>query len=123
MANGWHVEYIKQLTEGRPKVHRCVKTYRKLIGANHSAPEHIQRKTDCPIIREGRENPAVSDIRPPRMADPEWPPSDGPWDIDKDYYRNRIPKAIEEIKQASQKQQEAAQAKIAALEEEMAALK
>ena len=118
----WHVEYIKQLAEGKPKVHRCVKAYRKLIGANHHAPDDVQKRTDCPIIREGRSCPAVGEVREPKMADPAWPPADGPWDVDPDYYRKRIPSAIDEVRRAAAKQQEAANLKIAALEAELAAL-
>ena len=49
--------------------------------------------------------------------------ADGPWDVDTDYYKERFPRAIEEIKEMAAKQQAAAEAKIAALEEELAALK
>jgi hypothetical protein len=56
------------------------------------------------------------------MADPAWPPAAGPWDVDEDYYRDRIPRAIADIKRKAAQQQAAAQAKIDALEEELAAL-
>ena len=70
----WHVEYVKQLAEGKPKVHRHCKIFRKIVGMNHYAPDEIQNKTDCPIIRDGRENPAVEEVRPSKLADPNWPP-------------------------------------------------
>ena len=70
----WHVEYVKQLAEGKPKVHRHCKIFRKIVGMNHYAPDEIQNKTDCPIIRDDRENPAVEEVRPSKLADPNWPP-------------------------------------------------
>ncbi len=118
----WQMEYTKRCAEGTMPVHKHVKTYRKIFGAYHHAPDEVQDATDCPQIREGRANPAVNEVRPARMADPAWPPVAGPWDIDEDYYRERIPRAIEDVKLKAAKQQAAAQAKIAALEEELAAL-
>ena len=118
----WQMEYTKRCAEGTMPVHKHVKTYRKIFGAYHHAPDEVQEATDCPQIREGRANPAVNEVRPARMADPAWPPSTGPWDVDEDYYRERIPRAIEDVKRKAAKQQAAAQAKIAALEEELAAL-
>ena len=56
------------------------------------------------------------------MADPAWPPANGPWAVDKEYYRERIPRAIAEIEEKAAKQQHAAELKIAALKEELAAL-
>lgn len=119
----WHVEYVKQLAEGRPKVHRHCKAFRKVVGMNHYAPDAVQNATDCPIIRDGRNAPAVSEIRPPKLADPSWPPVDGPWsNIDKEYYAQRLPVAIQEAKSMLEMQMSAANKKIAALEEELAAL-
>ena len=90
---------------------------------NHYAPDEIQNKTDCPIIRDGRENPAVEEVRPSKLADPNWPPKNGPWnDVDEDYYAQRIPAAIQEARSMLEAQVAAANLKIAALEEELAAL-
>ena len=118
----WQMEYTKKCAEGTMPVHKHVKTYRKIFGAYHHAPDEVQEQFDCPMIRDGREHPAVDEVRPSRMADPAWPPAISPWDVDRDYYRERIPQAIEEIKRKAEQQQQAAQAKIAALQEEYAAL-
>ena len=118
----WQMEYTKKCAEGTMPVHNHVKLYRKIFGPYHHVPDEIQDKTDCTHVRDGREAPAIEEVRPAKMADPAWPPVDGPWDVDYDYYKERIPRAIEEIKQMAAKQQAAADAKIAALEEELAAL-
>ena len=118
----WHVQYIKELAEGRKIVHRHVKSYRKILGPEHYAPDDVQNSTDCPIIRDGRGAPAVTEVRPPKMADPAWPPANGPWNVDKDYYRLRIPQAIREVEAAAAIQQMAAEQKIAALNAELEAL-
>ncbi|MGI6032996.1 MAG: hypothetical protein ACOX69_06215 [Coriobacteriales bacterium] len=118
----WQMEYTDKCATGRMPVHRHVKKYRKIFGAYHYAPDEVQERTDCPHIREGRENPAVNEVRPARMADPAWPPKDSPWDVDEDYYRKRIPEAIKEIEEKAARQQADAQAKIDALKEELAAL-
>ena len=118
----WQMRYMKNCVEGRMPVHRHVKKYRKIFGAYHYASDEVQDRLDCPMIRDGRENPAVNEVRPARMADPAWPPANSPWDVDQNYYRERIPQAIEEIRGKAAKQQRAAEAKIAALEEEYAAL-
>ena len=118
----WQMEYTKKCAEGKMPVHRHVKLYRKIFGPYHHVPDEIQDKTDCTHVRDGREAPAIEEVRPAKMADPAWPPADGPWDVDYDFYKERIPRAIEEIKQMAAKQQAAADAKIAALEEELAAL-
>ena len=104
-------------------VHKHVKLYRKIFGPYHHTPDEVQDVTDCTHVRDGREAPAIEEVRPAKMADPAWPPADGPWDVDTDYYKERFPRAIEEIKEMAAKQQAAAEAKIAALEEELAALK
>ena len=31
-------------------------------------------RVDRHIIRDGRENPAVEEVRPSKLADPNWPP-------------------------------------------------
>lgn len=118
----WQMEYTKKCAEGTMPVHRHVKTYRKIFGMYHYEPDEVQDKIDSTHVRDRRYNPAVNEVRPAKMADPAWPPKDGPWSIDRDYYRDRIPRAIEEIKEKAAKQQAAADAKIAALEEELAAL-
>lgn len=90
---------------------------------NHYAPDEIHNKTDCPIIRDGRENQAVEEVRPSKLADPNWPPKNGPWnDVDEDYYAQGIPAAIQEARSMLEAQIAAANLKIAALEEELAAL-
>lgn len=118
----WQMEYTKKCAEGTMPVHKHVKRYRKIFGQYHYAPDEVQESFDCPQIRDGRENPAVNEVRPARMADPAWPPADGPWAIDREYYRERIPRAIAEIEEKAAKQQHAAELKIAALKEELAAL-
>ncbi len=118
----WQMEYTKKCAEGTMPVHKHVNTYRKIFGEYHHASDEVQNATDCPHVRDGRYSPAVNEVRPAKMADPAWPPKDGPWDIDEDYYRNRIPEAISEIEEKMAKQQAAGQAKIDALREELAAL-
>lgn len=119
----WQMEYTKKCAEGTMPVHKHVNTYRKIFGAYHHASDEMQAAVDCPHIREGRTSPAVNEVRPAKMADPAWPPKDGPWDIDEEYYRDRIPKAIQEVEEKMAQQQAAGQAKIDALREELAALK
>ena len=119
----WQMEYTKACAEGTMPVHKHVKLYRKIFGPYHHVSDEVQDATDCTHVRDGRESPAVEEVRPAKMADPSWPPEEGPWDVDTDYYKERIPRAIAEIKEQAAKQQAAAEAKIAALEEELAALK
>lgn len=118
----WQMEYTAKCAEGRMPVHRHVKRYRKIFGPYHYAPDEVQDRFDCPMIREGRAHPAVEEVRPAKLADPAWPPADGPWDIDREYYRERIPQAIADIQEKARKQQAAADAKVAALRAELEAL-
>lgn len=118
----WQMEYMDKLARGVMPIHGHTKKYRKIFGAYHYAPDEVQDRCDCPHIRDGRANPAVNEVRPAKMADPAWPPANSPWDVDEDYYRKRIPQAIEEVRAKAKKQQDAAQAKIDALEQELAAL-
>ena len=116
------MEYMKALAEGTMPVHKHVKIYRKIFGPYHYAPDEVQDVTDAPHIRDGRKSPAIEEVRPAKMADPAWPPVEGPWDVDPNYYRERIPAAIAEIEEKAAQQQADAQAKIAALKAELAAL-
>ena len=116
------MEYMKKCSEGTMPVHKHTNLYRKIFGPYHYAPDEVQDKTDAPHVRDGRYAPAIEEVRPAKMADPAWPPVEGPWDVDTEYYRERIPRAIEEIKEKAALQQKAAEAKIAALEAELAAL-
>lgn len=116
------MEYMKRCAEGTMPVHLHVKAYRKIFGKYHHAPDSVQDAVDCPQIREGRAHPAVEEVRPAKLADPAWPPVDGPWDIDRDYYRTRIPQAMEEIRQKAAQQQVAAQKKLDALQAELDAI-
>ena len=116
------MEYMKALAEGTMPVHKHVKLYRKIFGPYHYAPDEVQDVTDAPHIRDGRKSPAIEEVRPAKMADPAWPPVEGPWDVDPNYYRERIPAAIAEIEEKAAQQQADAQAKIAALKAELAAL-
>lgn len=118
----WQMEYTKKCAEGTMPVHKHVNNYRKSLGVYHYAPDDVQNTFDCPIIREGREHPAVEELRPAKLADPAWPPKDNPWDVDEDYYRERIPRAIAEIEAKAAEQQRIAQLKIDALKEEYAAV-
>lgn len=118
----WQMEYLKKCAEGTMPVHGHVKKYRKIFGMYHHYSDEEQNSVDCPNIREGRQHPAVEELRPAKMADPAWPPKESPWDVDENYYRERIPRAIAEIEAKAAEQQRAAQAKIDALKEEYAAL-
>lgn len=118
----WQMEYVEKLVAGTFPVSRHNKIYRKVFGGYCTASPEVQAKTHCPIERDGRSNPAVEEVRPAKLADPAWPPADGPWDVDKLYYRERIPEAIREIEAKAAEQQRVANLKIEALKQELAAL-
>jgi hypothetical protein len=118
----WQVEYIKKCVEGTMPVSGRNKFFRKVLGTYHYCPDEVQDKMHCPIERDGREHPAVEEVRPAKLADPAWPPKDGPWTLDADYYRRHIPEAIADIEAKSAEQQRVAQLKIDALKQELAAL-
>lgn len=118
----WQMEYVKKCVDGTMPVHRMVKFFRKVLGTYYSAPKEVQEKMHCSMERDGRWNPAVEEVRPSKLADPAWPPKDGPWTVDTEYYKKHIPEAIAEIKAKSAEQQRVAQTKIDALNQEMEAI-
>ncbi|MGI6590431.1 MAG: hypothetical protein ACOX1O_02285 [Eggerthellaceae bacterium] len=118
----WMCEYLKQCAEGTRPVSFRNKFFRKVLGTYYTAPKEVQEKMHCPIERDGRSNPAVEYYRPAKLADPAWPPKDGPWNIDEGYYRRHIPEAIADIERKSAEQQRIAQLKIDALKREFEAL-
>lgn len=91
--------YVKRVAEFRKREQLSGKIMRKLFGggiidtgtpAGRWDNTPLFDKTYTQWFRYGRQNPAVTDIRPPVTDNPEWPPlgPDSPWAdrIDADYF-------------------------------------